>query len=220
MTPSNQLIISKILTKHFPDFSADLINDIALVAELRDIHQDTILMDVGNYIKSVPLMYEGMMKIFREDEDDNELFLYYMYPGQACAISFVCSEIERKSKVRALTIRPSKFVFFPIKYMDIWMLKHKTWYQFVLRSFNERFEDVLKTIDDVAFHNMDERLIRHLLKIKLAYGTDLLKVSHQDIANELNSSREVISRLLKKLEHNGKIKMGRGKIEIIALDGY
>lgn len=217
MSAGSQLIIKKILKEHFPDFSPGLIDDIAEVSELRDFADKATLMDVGNYIKSVPLMYEGMMKIYREDDDGNELFLYYMYPGQACAISFVCAEKERKSKVRALTVRPSKFIFFPIKYMDKWMLKHKTWYQFVLQSFNERFEDVLKTIDEVTFHNMDERLVIYLKKNVKAYKSNKLVVSHQDIANELNSSREVISRLLKKLERTGKIKMGRGRIEIIDL---
>jgi len=217
MNSGKQLIIKNILKEQFSEFSSELIDDIAEVSELRDFADKSILMDVGNYIKSVPLMYEGMMKIYRDDKDGNELFLYYVYPGQSCAISFVCAERERKSKVRVLTVRPSKFIFFPIKYMDIWMLKHKTWYQFVLHSFNERFEDVLKTIDEVAFHNMDARLVFYLKKNVAAHNSNTLIVSHQDIAFELNSSREVISRLLKKLERNGKIKMGRGRIEIIDL---
>ncbi len=217
MTSGNQLIIKEILKEYFPDFSLALVEDISAVAELREFPEQFVLMDVGNYIKSVPLMYSGMMKIYRENDNGNELFLYYMYPGQACAISFVCAERERKSKVRALTVRPSKFIFFPIKYMDQWMLKHKTWYQFVLQSFNERFEDVLTTIDEIAFHNMDERLVLYLKKNITAHKSKLIKVSHQDIAYELNSSREVISRLLKKLERDGKINMGRGKIEILEL---
>ncbi len=217
MDTGTSLRIKAILKEHFPDFSPDLVEDIAKVAQLKHIPNGEIMMDVGNYIKSVPLLYNGMVKIFREDSDGHELFLYYLYPGEACAISFVCSVKESKSNVRAQTVRDCDFVIFPIKYMDEWMLKHKTWYQYVLQAFNHRFEDVLKTIDEVAFQRMDERLAKYLKKNVAAYDSNIISTSHQDIAYELNSSREVISRLLKKMEKDGMVKIRRGKIEVLSL---
>lgn len=172
------------------------------------------MMDIGGHIQNIPLLYKGMVKIFREDDDGNELFLYYLYPGEACAISFVCSMKEKKSKIKAITVEDSEFITVPIEYMDEWMLEEKSWYQFVLETFNFRFEELLHTVDDIAFHQMDERLVNYLIKSAQAAGSRTVETSHQVIANELNSSREVISRLLKSLERQGKVTLGRGKIEL------
>ncbi|MCB0762383.1 MAG: Crp/Fnr family transcriptional regulator [Flavobacteriales bacterium] len=218
MRTSEQQRILELLNRHFPGFTPELMEEIASVSEIRHIPAGQMMMDVGHYIKTIPLLIDGMVKIYREDEEGHELFLYYIYPGEACAISFVCSMRERKSNIKALTESDSDFVVFPIKYMDEWMNKHKSWYYFVLETFNMRFEEVLKSIDEIAFHNMDERLTSYLLKASGAAGSRVIQVSHQDIAQELNSSREVISRLLKKLERDGMIKLGRGKIEILDLN--
>ncbi|MFT4679644.1 MAG: CRP/FNR family transcriptional regulator [Flavobacteriales bacterium] len=217
MTSSQEKHIVELLDRHFPGFTAELKEEIASVSEVRHIPAGEMMMDTGNYIKSVPLLIDGMVKTYREDEAGNELFLYYIYPGEACAISFVCSMRERKSNIKALTESNCDFIVFPIKYMDEWMSKHKSWYYFVLETFNMRFEEVLKSIDEIAFHNMDERLANYLAKASGAAGSRTLALSHQEIAQELNSSREVISRLLKKMERVDMIKLGRGKIEIIDL---
>ena len=180
---AEKLTIREKLDRFFPKFSEELKDDITEVSELVSMNAGDIMMDVGGYIKSVPLLYEGMVKIFREDEMGHELFLYYLYPGEACAISFVCSLRERKSNVRAITVNDSAFVAFPIKYMDEWMLKHPSWYHYVLETFNFRFEELLKTVDEIAFHNMDERLENYLVKNAQANGNRIIETSHQEIAN-------------------------------------
>jgi CRP/FNR family transcriptional regulator len=114
-------------------------------------------------------------------------------------------------------VADSDFISFPIKYMDEWMLKHKDWYYYVLETFNMRFEELLHTVDEIAFHRMDERLASYLQKMAAAAGSRTIKTSHQDIAYELNSSREVISRLLKKMEKEGMIQLGRNRIELLTL---
>ena len=173
-------------------------------------------MDIGEDIEQIPLLYKGMVKIFREDEQGNELFLYHLYPGEACAISFVCSMKEKKSKIKALTVEDSEFITVPINRMDDFMLKFKSWYYFVLETFNFRFEELLSTVDEIAFHQMDERLVNYLVKSAQAIGSRTVETSHQTIANELNSSREVVSRLLKTMEGQGKVKLGRGRIQLDA----
>jgi CRP/FNR family transcriptional regulator len=218
MITAEQLEMKEILKEKFPGFQNDLIDDISTHAHFMNVDKGETIMDIGWYIKQVPLLYKGHVKVFREDEEGNELFLYYLYPGDACAISLVCSGHEKISKIRAVALEDSQFIAFPIKYMDEWMLKHKDWYYFVLDTYSFRFEEVLKTVDSIAFHRMDERLIRYLKKAQRAHNSNLIPISHQDLAYELNSSREVISRLLKKLEQRGEIALHRGQIEIINLE--
>jgi CRP/FNR family transcriptional regulator, anaerobic regulatory protein len=207
--------LNQILHERYPDFSDSLIEEIIENGQLKEIPKDTVLMDVGKTIQSIPLILEGNLKVLRPDEDGNELFLYYLYPGDACALSLVCSFSNRNGNVRAETIEDSTVLFVPIKFMDEWMTKHRSWYHYVLTTYRRRLEDVLQTVDSIAFHNMDERLVDYLKKAMELNGSNLILTTHQDIASELNSSREVISRLLKKLEQRGKIKIGRNKIEVL-----
>lgn len=216
MDTAVSLEIKEVLKREFIGFSPDLIAAIAEVGEIKSIPAGELMMDVGRYIKEVPLLFKGQVRIYRTDEEGNEIFLYYLMPGQACAISFVCSIRDRKSQIRATTETNCEFITFPIRYMDEWMLKHKSFYYYVLETFNMRFEEMLKVLDNVAFHRMDERLEDLLDKMAEAQNTKVLQVSHQEIAEALNSSREVISRLLKKMEKDGSISMGRGRIELLA----
>lgn len=205
-----------LLDKHFPSFSPDLVEEIVSAHHIVKIPAGELMMDIGEDIEQIPLLYKGMVKIFREDEQGNELFLYHLYPGEACAISFVCSMKEKKSKIKALTVEDSEFITVPINRMDDFMLKFKSWYYFVLETFNFRFEELLSTVDEIAFHQMDERLVNYLVKSAQAIGSRTVETSHQTIANELNSSREVVSRLLKTMEGQGKVKLGRGRIQLDA----
>lgn len=206
----------ELLKKHFPTLNEpDFIKEFISVCEIKNLPMGNVMMDIGQYIRQIPLLYEGLIKIFREDEEGNELFLYYIYPGQACAISFVCSAQERISQVRAEALDDCKFLSVPVEFMDTWMQKYKCWYHYVLATYRSRFEEVLSTIDSIAFLKMDERLVKHLQKNVEALGTNKLATTHQDIAFELNTSREVISRLLKKLEQDGKIKLSRNLIEVV-----
>jgi CRP/FNR family transcriptional regulator len=208
------LSTTTLLDKHFPSFSADLVEEIESAHHIVKIPAGELMMDIGGSIEQIPLLYKGRVKIFREDEQGNELFLYHLYPGEACAISFVCSIKEKKSKIKAIAVEDSEFINVPIDRMDEFMLKFKSWYYFVLETFNFRFEELLSTVDEIAFHQMDERLVNYLVKSAQSTGTRVVEYSHQTIANELNSSREVVSRLLKTMERQGKVKLGRGRIEL------
>jgi CRP/FNR family transcriptional regulator len=214
---SEALQIDTILREHYPDFSAALRAQIAEVATIRSVKAGDTLMDIGNYIKSSALIYEGMIKVFRESESGNEMFLYYLYPGQACAITFACTANVQKSNIRAIAMKDTSFVAIPIASVDDWMSLHKSWNHFVIGTFRGRFEEMLETIDQVAFQKMDERLVNHLKRTSKAQESLEITTSHQEIANELNSSREVISRLLKKLENDGQVKIHRGRISLTGL---
>jgi CRP/FNR family transcriptional regulator, anaerobic regulatory protein len=203
------------LKKLFPSFSNALIDDVNANAIDQSFDSGTVIMRTGQYIKHTILVLNGKIKIFREDEDGGEYFMYYLQPGQACAISMICATKNEQSQIMAKVVEDVELVLVPLQLMDKWMMQHRTWYEFVLDTYRSRFEEVLLVVDNIAFKAMDERLEFYLKRHKEACGCIDLKLSHQDIATELNTSREVISRLLKKLEQSGSVKLHRNHIELL-----
>lgn len=204
--------IEHLLRSHFPSLNTPaFVQDFIQESTLVRVDEGEPVLEAGGYIRSVPMLIDGLIKVFRE-EVHGELFLYYIEPGQTCAMSLVCAGRDRMSAVKAVAMAPSTCFLVPIHCMDAWMSTHKVWYYHVLETYRLRFEELLKTIDGIAFHNLDERLLAYLERTVQAMGDPVIKVSHQDIALELNTSREVISRLLKKLEQQGDLKLGRNQI--------
>ncbi|KIA93971.1 Crp/Fnr family transcriptional regulator [Flavobacterium sp. KMS] len=199
----------------FPNFSNELISAIESNATMQDSEAGTILMRTGQYIKNTVLITKGKIKIYREGEDGGEFFMYYLQPGQACAISMICATKSEKSQIMAKVVEDVSVVMIPLTLMDKWMMEHRSWYEFVIETYRSRFEEVLEVVDSIAFRSMDERLEFYLKRHKDACGCTELKVSHQEIATELNTSREVISRLLKKMEQRGLVKLNRNQIELL-----
>lgn len=211
-TPQNE--ISELIKKFFPELNQeDLLKEIASVSKIESVKSGDIMIDYRMIMTHIPLIFKGKLKIYREDEKGNELFLYYIEEGQGCAISFAC--FDKMSSIRAEAVEDTLFIAIPMKYMEIWMGKYAEWNKFVLRVFNQRFEEVLESLNQVAFSKLDERLLDYLEKNSLALNTNIIQMTHAEIAQELNTSREVISRLLKKLEASGKISMSRNQIEIL-----
>jgi CRP/FNR family transcriptional regulator len=208
--------IRKILDFSFTQFyDSELKDEIAKIGTLKNIKEGVHLMDVGQYVKSIPLIVKGKLKIFREDEEGNELFLYYLYNGEACAISLVCTINDRISQVRAVAMEDTQIITIPIENMDRFMMTYRSWYQFVVRTYGMRLNEMLHTIDSIAFMKMDERLLAYLDKTAEVRDSKTINDTHQNIATELNTSREVISRLLKQMERKGLVKLSRNHIEIL-----
>ncbi len=203
------------LKKLFPSFSSTLIEDIVGNAIDQAISAGTVIMRTGQYIKSTVLVLSGSIKIYSEDENGGEFFMYYLQPGQACAISMICATKNEQSQIMAKVVEDAELVMIPLHLMDKWMMQHRSWYEFVIETYRSRFEEVLTVVDSIAFRAMDERLEFYLKRHQDACGCSDLKLSHQEIANELNTSREVISRLLKKLEQRGQLKLHRNHIELL-----
>jgi len=204
-----------ILAHKFSHFSQHLREEIDRCAGYRCVRKGTVLLDLGRYITEVFLICDGMVKILREDEEGHELFLYYLHPGDACAIPFAHMGRNQISRIRAVAAEDTEVMIIPIKYMDEWMSKYRSWYYFVMRTCGIRFESILHTLENIAFRKVDQRLLEYLYNSTDAHGCKTLHITHQTIAYELNSSREVISRHLKKLEQAGKVRLGRNRIEMI-----
>jgi len=203
------------IKKLFSSFSSSLIDDIEKNAIVQEFNAGDVIMRTGQYIKNTVLVLSGKIKIYREDDDGGEFFMYYLQPGQACAISMICATKNETSQIMAKVVEDVELVMVPLPLMDKWMMQHRSWYEFVIDTYRSRFEEVLEVVNSIAFRAMDERLEFYLKRHKDACGCSDLKLSHQEIATELNTSREVISRLLKKLEQRGAVQLHRNHIELL-----
>lgn len=200
--------------KIFPQFEPSLIAMIEKEALLRHFQAGEVVMRTGQYIKSTALVLEGRLKIYREGPDGGEFLMYYLEPGQACAVSMICAMQSDTSEITAVAEEETELLMIPVHLMDDMMKDHKSWYQFVIQTYRSRFDELLHVVDHVAFRNMDERLEFYLKRYREKTGKNKVELSHQQIAEDLNSSREVISRLLKKMEQRGLLKLHRNMIEL------
>jgi CRP/FNR family transcriptional regulator len=199
----------------FPDIYERETAEVVLgTAKLKKLRADDWMVDIGDPIVYMPLLLKGQLRILREDEEGHELLLYYIRPGETCAMSLTCCSGNAVSNVRAVAEEDSELLLLPIQIIDEWTTKYPSFKSFILKTYQRRFEELLNTIDGIAFHNLDDRLSQ-LLKQKSEKEGSVLKTTHQELANQLNSSREVISRLLKQMERKGKIQMGRNKITLL-----
>ncbi|MBR9914685.1 MAG: Crp/Fnr family transcriptional regulator [Algicola sp.] len=199
-------------------FEKDLLNDILQVGTFKEVPAGYKLMDIGSYVKGMPLLISGAIKVLREDNDGNELLLYYLERGETCSVTMSCCMGQTKSEIRAIAETDAKLIMIPIRKMEEWTAKYKSWRNFVFESYHNRLNEMLHTIDSIAFDNLDERILAYLREKSRINKTSIIENTHQEIAYELHSSRVVISRLLKKLETLGKIELHRNYIKIINLD--
>ena len=196
-------------------FEEDLINEIADVSVLREFKEGDVLIDFGDYIKRMPLLINGAIKILREDFDEGELLLYFIEKGDTCAMTMACCMGETKSEIKAVAETDGKVVMIPVNKMEEWLGKYKSWRNYVFNSYNNRLKEMLSAIDNLAFMNMNDRLLSYLVeKVKINNSREIHN-THQEIAYDLHTSRVVISRLLKALENEGKIVLNRASIELL-----
>jgi CRP/FNR family transcriptional regulator len=196
-------------------FEDKLIDEIAEVSTIRDFKAGDILIDFGDYIKKMPLLLNGAIKISREDFDEGELLLYFIEKGETCAMTLACCIGETKSEIRAVAETKGQVIMIPVTKMEEWLGKYKSWRNFVFTSYNNRLKEMLAAIDNLAFMNMNERLLKYLHEKSKINNTRHIQNTHQEIAYDLNTSRVVISRLLKVLENQGVIRLHRATIEIL-----
>lgn len=204
-----------IKTKYQYIFEEDLLEEIIKVSTIKDFKEGERLMEIGEYIKKIPLLLAGAIKIIREDQKEGEIVLYYIEQGDTCAMTLTCCLGETKSQVRSIAERDGSVVLVPVGKMDEWLVKYKSWRNFVLNSYNSRMNELLSAVDSLAFMNMEERLCKLLQDKAKVYNSRFINNTHQELAEELNTSRVVISRILKTLENKGIIQLNRKYIELL-----
>jgi CRP/FNR family transcriptional regulator len=198
-------------------FEETLIDEIRELGIKKEFLEDSIIIEIGDYIKSMPLLINGAIKILREDDNGDELVLYYLESGDTCAMTLSCCMGQTKSKIRAIAETDVELIMLPKEKMTAWLSNYKSWQTYILQSYHSRMEELLEAVDTIAFLRMDERIFKFLKDKAMVTGDDVVHATHQEISQDLHTSRVVVSRLLKKLENEGKIKLFRNSIKVLEL---
>ena len=203
------------IRKAFPDLhDQNLINELSEHGRCMKFKAGDTIIDYGEFIRLVPLVLEGSIKVLRENDEKEELFLYFLNSGESCSMSFTCCMTDKRSSIRAIAEEDTRILGLPVRYVDEWITRYPVWKNFVMRSYDQRLLELINTIDTIAFKKLDERLMDYLLQKSETHNSKEINTTHQQIAYDLHASREAISRLLKQLEKLGKIELGRNKINI------
>ena len=201
----------------FPDLEEGLQREMQEKGRILAVKAGQVLIQSGQNIRNTMIVLDGLVKLYRENDEGNEFFMYHLHPGDGCALSLICDRSFKLSSVTAKAVTDSVLMVVPLEHTENWMRQYRTWYHFVVGTYRRRYEELLETIDHIAFRNMDERLEFYLRRHRDSLKTNVLKITNTEIAQELNSSREVISRLMKKLSEDGKVRLLKNGIEILKL---
>jgi CRP/FNR family transcriptional regulator, anaerobic regulatory protein len=196
-------------------FEKGLLDELKLKTKCRIIKGGDTILDIGEVVKTMPIIVSGTVKVSRPDDEGREILLYYVNPNESCAMTFTCCMQQQMSEIKAVAEDDVEMLVVPVELMDEWLVKYPSWKSFVMNTIRNRFNEMLKTIDQIAFQKLDERLVRYLKEKSKATNSSLINLSHEQIANELATSRVVISRLLKKLENDKKLLLYRNQIKLL-----
>jgi CRP/FNR family transcriptional regulator len=197
-------------------FEKELADEMLRDGELRTVSDGEIIMDYGKKIRFLPIILSGTLKVMKQDENGREILLYYLGTTESCAMAYACCMESKTSEIRVVAEEESELLAIPHQKLDEWLIKYPGWRSYIFSSFTMRFNELLKSLESVAFHKLDERLVSYLKNKSRVAGKSTLPLSHQQIAEELGTSRVVVSRLLKQLENEGKILLYRNEIKLLS----
>jgi CRP/FNR family transcriptional regulator len=206
---------TEAVAHHFPSFTEPGLQQV--IADQGRIHrfrEGEVIMDYGSYVRMLPLVLSGTIKISRLSDDGTELFLYFLSRGESCTMTFSCCMHDKKSEIRAVAEEDTVVLGLPQRYLDVWMMRYVSWKNFVLNAYDERLNELLRTIDQITFHGLDERLLDYLRERADLHPDRSIPATHQEIANDLHVSREAVSRLLKGLERRGVVELARNRVRL------
>ena len=213
---TQELILRDKLSAYYSNiFEEDLIDEIIKVSHFDKIKSGELLVDIGDDMTHIPLILDGVVKIIRQEKEGEEILLYFLERGDTCAISFVNCINKKQSIFKGVVEKDIEAIFLPVEYIDSWLAKYKSWRHFIIDSYHFRLIEMVESIDSLAFMKMGERVLKYLTdKVKISDNVDL-KITHQEIADDLNTSRVVVSRLIKQLHDENKIYSTRNKIRVL-----
>lgn len=195
--------------------SPDLVEKLYQYGTTKNYHEGDIILDENASIRSIPIVMKGMLKVIRTEEDGREILLYYIKAGESCIMSFLGGMHNEKSIVKAEIEEDAEILFLPVDKVSLFIIEHPEWLDYIFRLYHKRFEELLDIINAIAFKKVDERLLNLLKKKSELIQSDTINTTHEQLANELGTARVVVSRLLKQLEDDGKLKLGRNKITLL-----
>ena len=191
-----------------------LLDEIERYTRRKTVQKDDVLMSPGDSIVFVPIVQKGVLRIVRRNTDGREVFLYHLYPGQTCAMAINCCQGNKKSTVKAIAEDTTEVMLVPVNLVEEWM-KYPEWKSFINSTYGARFGELLQVIDLIAFNNMDKQVLHYLEERAKAARTRSLFITHQQIADELHTHREAVSRLLRTMEEKNLVRLGRNTIELV-----
>jgi CRP/FNR family transcriptional regulator, anaerobic regulatory protein len=193
-----------------------LIDEIIECGTIHNFKEGDVIIDYNKNIKFMPLILSGTIRVMRKDEEDREILLYYLSSNESCAMAYTCCMEARKSEIKAIAEDNVELISIPHEKLDEWLVKYPSWKSYIFNSFTQRFNELLKSIESIAFHKLDERLVNYLKAKAKVMGKSSIQLSHNQIAEEMGTSRVVISRLLKQLENDKKLVLYRNEIKLLS----
>ena len=203
------LIMSKLI---FSD--PELLKEITKFSRVKSIKKDTVILSLGDDIVYLPIVQQGVLRIVRENEEGREIFLYHLYPGESCALAINCCQLQKKSLIKAIAEEDTELLMIPNNLVEGWF-RYPQWRAFINNTYGKKFSELIDVIDLIAFSNMDRQVLHYLQERAKAAGSASLNITHHQIADELHTHREAISRLLRTMEQKGIVKLGRNSIELL-----
>ncbi len=208
--------MNDIKTKFSSIFEKNLINEIIEVGEIRNFKEGEIVMDYGKPIRFMPIIISGTLRVMRKDDEDREIILYYLSNNESCAMAYACCMEAKKSEIKAIAEDNVELIAIPNNKLNEWLVKYPSWKSYIFSSFTQRFNELLKSLESIAFQKFDERLVKYLKAKAKVTGKNAIQLSHKQIAEEMGTSRVVISRLLKQLENDKKLVLYRNEIKLLS----
>ena len=208
--------MNNIKTKFSSIFEKKLIEEIIEVGQIRSFKEGEIVMDYGKPVRFMPIIISGTLRVMRKDDEDREIILYYLSNNESCAMAYACCMEAKKSEIKAIAEDNVELIAIPHNKLDEWLVKYPSWKSYIFSSFTQRFNELLKSLESIAFQKFDERLIKYLKAKAKVTGKNAIQLSHKQIAEEMGTSRVVISRLLKQLENDKKLVLYRNEIKLLS----
>lgn len=200
-------------------FETALVEEILAIKNVKPFKEGETIIDYGMAIKFMPYIISGTIRVMKNDEDNREILLYYLSSNESCSMAYSCCMEAKKSEIRAIAEDNVALIAIPHDKLDEWLIKYPSWKSYIFNGFTQRFNELLKSIESIAFHKLDERLITYLANKAKITGKSALQLSHSQIAEEMGTSRVVISRLLKHLENDKKLLLYRNEIKLLKAFG-
>ena len=196
-------------------FQSLLKDEVSTYGQLKKFPAGSVIQQEYSYIKSIPLVLNGSLKVMRTDTNGHEILLYYITPGESCIMSFLGGIHNETSKVKAIVEEDAEILFIPVEKASEWVKKFPEWSDFIFRLYHKRFEELLTAVNAIAFQKLDTRLLQLLKQKAELYQSKEIKITHQQLADELGTAREAVSRVMKQMENEGLVQLSRNKITLL-----
>jgi CRP/FNR family transcriptional regulator len=197
------------------EMSSQMRDTLYKLGTIKQYKEGDVIMNENSYIRAIPIVLQGSIRVMRVDEEGKEIFLYYIKSGESCIMSFLGGIHQETSKVKAVAEEDVEILFVPIEKASLLIKENAEWLDYIFRLYHKRFEELLSVVNEVAFKKMDDRILHYLKEKQKLSGSNDIAITHQELADELGTARVVVSRLLKQLETDGFLKLGRNKISLM-----